>query len=78
MLGLKRTLTLAQSRFLGDRLKLDAVEKTVKESPIQFLEEFVKDFKLNIPYNTAFITRNLFRHGEVSIVRFSFKCFEML
>ena len=68
MLGFKRTLTVAQSRFLGDRLQLDGLEKKVKESPIQFLQEFVHAFKQNIPYNTAFITRSFVRHGKVNIV----------
>ena len=65
MHALKRSLTLPQSRFLGDLLKLDSCERLAKETPLRFLEEFALAYKLNIPFNVAIVASALHRYGQV-------------
>ena len=55
----RKPLTLAQSRFLGDQLKLQDFEYLLTHSPLRFLQDFVCGFKLNIPFSTVHLASHL-------------------
>ena len=61
-----KSFTLAQSRFLGERLKMDGFEQLARESPRRFLEQFVRGMRLNSPYNTAHHLQAIKKNGQVN------------
>ena len=63
----KKSLSVTQCRFLGERLKLEVdFERLLQESPLRFLREVVRGFRLHIPFNTVHVGSHLKRHGKVS------------
>jgi len=62
----QKSLSLAQCRFLGERLELEGFEQLLQESPLQFLRDFVHGFRLHIPYNTVHLGAHFKQHGKVS------------
>ena len=62
----QKSLSLAQSRFLGERLELEGFEQLLQESPLQFLQEVVRGFRLHIPYNTVHLGAHFKQHGKVT------------
>ena len=64
----RKPLTLAQSRFLGDQLKLQDFEYLLTHSPLRFLQDLVRGFKLNIPFNTTHIASCLKQTGKVGLI----------
>ena len=58
-------LSSTQAHFLGDRLQLEAYEKSAAESPLKFLQDFAIAFKRKVPFNVAFAQVAFKRHGKV-------------
>ena len=63
----RKPLTLTQCRFLGDVLKMEKFEESLANSPLDFLKDLVKNYRLNVPFHTVDITAHLKRNDKVPI-----------
>ena len=63
----RKSLTLTQSRFLGDVLKMERFEESLVNSPLDFLKDLVKNYRLNVPFHTVDVTAHVKRNGKVPI-----------
>ena len=61
----RKSLTLTQSRFLGDMLKMEKFEESLVNSPLDFLKDLVKNYRLNVPFQTIDFSAHLKRTSKV-------------
>ena len=61
----RKSLTLTQSRFLDDVLKMERFEERLVNSPLDFLKDLVKNYRLNVPFQTVDFSAHLKRTDKV-------------
>ena len=61
----RKSLNLTQSRFLGDLLKMEKFEESLVNSPLDFLKDLVKNYRLNVPFHTVDVPAHVKKTGKV-------------